>query len=180
MPYALRLMHEERLERFEDFRDANDRSSAGNDASSSGGSASSVPDSSMPDSSVPDGISGAPNDASVPGGTEWIAEAREEASRRKSDHPQRSSERGRRNPEARDTFRDKHRSATPVAVTGPVGNDGSDEAIFLRYQQGDDHAFFTIYERYKSSIYAYCAQVLFSAGLSRETVEDTLSLIHIS
>jgi len=127
----------------------------------------------MPDSSVPDGISGAPNDASVPGGTEWIAEAREEASRRKSDHPQRSSERGRRNPEARDTFRDKHRSATPVAVTGPVGNDGSDEAIFLRYQQGDDHAFFTIYERYKSSIYAYCAQVLFSAGLSRETVEDT-------
>lgn len=49
----------------------------------------------------------------------------------------------------------------------------SDEALFLRYQQGDDTAFVLIYDRYKTSIYAYCAQVLLSVGLPRELVEDT-------
>ena len=51
--------------------------------------------------------------------------------------------------------------------------DNSDEMLFLRYRDGDERAFFAIYERYKSQIYAYCAHVLFSVGLSREAVEDT-------
>ncbi len=172
MQSALRQMHEERLERFEDFRDANDRSSAGNDASSSGNDASSVPNeastSANDNSPMSSEVSRMPKADSAAGGTEWIAEARAEASRKKSDHPA-----GKKNSKVTEEFFDHHRSEEPLAVTGPVANDGSDEAIFLRYQQGDDHAFFTIYERYKSSIYAYCAQVLFSAGLSRETVEDT-------
>ncbi|HET6402729.1 MAG TPA: RNA polymerase sigma factor [Candidatus Kapabacteria bacterium] len=163
-------MHEERLERFEDFRDANDRSSAGNDASSSGNDASSSgSDASSTEndsSSTPKDASSVPDGASLGGGTEWIAEAREEASRRKSDHPRR------KNVESQ-AFLDQRRGQESLAVSGPIAKDGSDEALFLRYQQGDDRAFFTIYERYKSSIYAYCAQVLFSAGLSRESVEDT-------
>jgi len=171
MPSALRLMHEERLERFEDFRDPNDQSSSGNDASSPRNDASSAPDdglssgsdaSSLPNDAIAQGStvdSGAVNS----GSTEWIAEARDEASRRKSDHS------SGRNP----ALSDRHSSEASLAATGPVRNEGSDEALFLRYQQGDDRAFLTIYERYKSSIYAYCAQVLFSAGLSREIVEDT-------
>jgi RNA polymerase sigma-70 factor, ECF subfamily len=151
-------MHEERLERFEDFRDANDRSSAGNDASSSGNDASSAPKEA---SSTPEASGG--------GGTSWIEEAREEVSRRKSDHPRDQKNSDGKNPEPHNV----HRVGAPLAATGPIRNEGSDEALFLRYQQGDDRAFFAIYERYKSSIYAYCAQVLFSAGLSRETVEDT-------
>lgn len=160
-------MHEERLERFEDFRDANDRSSAGNDASSSGNDASSAPKDA---SSIPN-ASGSGDDRSS--GAAWIEEAREEASRRKSDHPRGQKNSEGKNPEAHEAFLDPHRAGEPLAATGPVRNEGSDEALFLRYQQGDDRAFFAIYERYKSSIYAYCAQVLFSAGLSRETVEDT-------
>lgn len=155
-------MHEERLERFEDFRDANDRSSAGNDASSSGNDASSAPKEA---SSTPEASGG--------GGTSWIEEAREEVSRRKSDHPRDKKNSEEKNSEIREGFHDVHRTGAPLAATGPIRNEGSDEALFLRYQQGDDRAFFAIYERYKSSIYAYCAQVLFSAGLSRETVEDT-------
>jgi RNA polymerase sigma-70 factor (ECF subfamily) len=166
MPSALRQMHEERLERFEDERDAEGQSSPGNDSSSAGNDA--LPSANDAASSGDD-TSPTPKDASLGGGDkEWIAEAREEATRRKNDHP-----RDRKNPVASEAFLDHHSREAPLAATGPVRNEGSDEALFLRYQQGDDRAFFTIYERYKSSIYAYCAQVLFSAGLSRETVEDT-------
>jgi RNA polymerase sigma-70 factor (ECF subfamily) len=53
------------------------------------------------------------------------------------------------------------------------GNQEGDESLFLRYQGGDDRAFLLIYERYKESIFAYCAQVLMSAGIGRDIVEDT-------
>ena len=110
-------MHEERLERFEDFRDANDRSSAGNDASSSGNDASSAPKDSSP----------AP-DASV-GGTAWIDEAREEASRRKSDHPLGQKHSEGKDPNVKLAI-EGTRAGAPLAATGPVRNEGSDEALF--------------------------------------------------
>lgn len=49
----------------------------------------------------------------------------------------------------------------------------TDEALFLRYQEGDEAAFLMLYERYKSSIFAYCARVLMGEGLSRDEAEDT-------
>ncbi len=49
----------------------------------------------------------------------------------------------------------------------------SDEALFLRYQEGDEAAFLMLYDRYKSSIFAYCARVLMGEGLSRDEAEDT-------
>lgn len=49
----------------------------------------------------------------------------------------------------------------------------TDESLFLLYQQGDEAAFLRLYERYKESIFAYCAQVIMSAGLSRDIAEDT-------
>ena len=49
----------------------------------------------------------------------------------------------------------------------------TDEALFLRYQAGDEAAFLMLYERYKSSIFAYCARVLMGEGLSRDEAEDT-------
>jgi RNA polymerase sigma-70 factor (ECF subfamily) len=55
----------------------------------------------------------------------------------------------------------------------------SDESLFLLYQQGDERAFLIIYERYKSSIYAYCAHVLMSAGFDREMVEDTFQEVFL-
>jgi RNA polymerase sigma-70 factor (ECF subfamily) len=84
----------------------------------------------------------------------WIADARQEAAKRKS---------------PRRPFIDKHPT---LAIAGPYEGI-SDEALFLRYQEGDDAAFLAIYERYKSNIYAYCAQAILSAGLSRELVDDT-------
>ena len=67
-------------------------------------------------------------------------------------------------------------SARLAAAIPPGAQPGGalgDEALFLRYQQGDDAAFVLLYERYKANIYAYCAQVLLSTGLPRELVEDT-------
>ncbi len=55
----------------------------------------------------------------------------------------------------------------------------TDEDHFIAYQQGDDKAFFILYERYRSSVYAYCARVLLSAGLSQELVEDTFQEIFL-
>ncbi|MDP4241951.1 MAG: RNA polymerase sigma factor [Bacteroidota bacterium] len=49
----------------------------------------------------------------------------------------------------------------------------SDEALFKRYQAGDEAAFLMLYERYKTSIFAYCARVLMSEGISRDVAEDT-------
>ncbi len=218
MQAALRLMHEERLERFEDFRDGNDQSSAGDDASSSAketfspanDASSSANDASSPANDAPlsaneaspsvnetlPSVNGttsstdasssakeaspeenaeplAPEDASTEDGeAEWIAEAREEALRRKGDHPSGPKKKGAAGTLTGRTLGESLAAAGPAAF-GPAMGDHSDEALFLRYQQGDDGAFFTIYERYKTSIYAYCAQVLFSVGLSREIVEDT-------
>jgi len=52
-------------------------------------------------------------------------------------------------------------------------NAETDESLFRRYQDGDDRAFMLLYERYKDSIFAYCAQVIMSAGFSRDVAEDT-------
>jgi RNA polymerase sigma-70 factor (ECF subfamily) len=54
-----------------------------------------------------------------------------------------------------------------------------DEDCFFRYQKGDDKAFFILYERYKTSVYSYCAKVLLSAGLSEELVEDTFQEVFL-
>jgi RNA polymerase sigma-70 factor (ECF subfamily) len=55
----------------------------------------------------------------------------------------------------------------------------NDEDCFFRYQKGEDQAFFILYERYKSSVYSYCAKVLLSAGLSEELVEDTFQEVFL-
>jgi RNA polymerase sigma-70 factor (ECF subfamily) len=52
-------------------------------------------------------------------------------------------------------------------------NAETDESLFRRYQDGDDRAFMLLYERYKERIFAYCAQVIMSAGFSRDIAEDT-------
>lgn len=74
----------------------------------------------------------------------------------------------------RTTRRSRRGEFIDTAASDPnSGTAHSDEALFARYQSGDEAAFLVIYERYKSSIFAYCAQVLLSAGLSRDLVEDT-------
>ncbi len=55
----------------------------------------------------------------------------------------------------------------------------SDEEYFVKYQKGDDKAFFILYERYRASVYSYCARVLLSAGLAEELVEDTFQEIFL-
>ena len=55
----------------------------------------------------------------------------------------------------------------------------NDEECFFRYQKGEDQAFFILYERYKTSVYAYCAKVLLSAGLAEELVEDTFQEVFL-
>ena len=55
----------------------------------------------------------------------------------------------------------------------------SDEEYFINYQKGDDKSFFILYERYRSSVYAYCARVLLSAGLGEELVEDTFQEVFL-
>ncbi len=99
-----------------------------------------------------------------------LSDAKQEASSRRNDHPK-----TRNAPGGLHSFIDKQKPKPPIAA-GPgaqASEEPTDEALFLRYQHGDDQAFFFIYERYKSSIYAYCAQVLFSVGMTRESVEDT-------
>lgn len=54
-----------------------------------------------------------------------------------------------------------------------------DEEYFIKYQGGDEKAFFIIYERYRHSVYAYCARVLLSAGLGEALVEDTFQEIFL-
>ncbi len=99
-----------------------------------------------------------------------LSNAMREASRRKDGRPVRSNAPGGLHP-----FIDKPRTRSTIAAGLPdeLAGGPSDETLFIQYQQGNDEAFFSIYERYKTSIYAYCAQVLFSAGLPRESVEDT-------
>ncbi len=133
------MVHEERLERFEDEHDPYGQKPAADGDSSS----------------------------NAPGGTsamdvakDSIAEAQEEASKRKLSGGNRR-------------FLNAASGFAHTASSRAQLEEISDESLFRQYQEGDDQAFFAIYERYKSSIYAYCARVLFSAGLPRETVEDT-------
>jgi RNA polymerase sigma factor (sigma-70 family) len=100
---------------------------------------------------------------------ELLSDAVQEASNRRSNRPNQNA------PGGLHSFMDKRKPRPPVAagLASEALEEPSDEALFLQYQQGDDQAFFFIYERYKSSIYAYCAQVLFSVGMTRESVEDT-------
>lgn len=89
----------------------------------------------------------------------WATEARREATRRKSSR----------------AFFDKH----PISTIGGPFDGHSDESLFRRYQDGDDAAFLALYDRYKANIYAYCAQVILSAGLTRELVDDTFQDIFL-
>ncbi len=65
------------------------------------------------------------------------------------------------------------RSFTDEFIDSTAGGPDSDETLFFRYQKGDEKAFFFLYERYKSSVFAYCSKVLLSAGLAEELVQDT-------
>jgi RNA polymerase sigma-70 factor (ECF subfamily) len=71
------------------------------------------------------------------------------------------------------------RSFTDEFIEKHGENAENDEHCFFRYQKGDDTAFFILYERYKSSVYSYCAKVLLSAGLSEELVEDTFQEVFL-
>jgi RNA polymerase sigma-70 factor (ECF subfamily) len=113
--------------------------------------------------------------------SDWIDEARKEALQRKSSRDavvplenellSEDSLEG-ESPEFIDQLIAVEAAGLPAIVLSQA-IDNSDEKLFLLYQNGDDRAFFAIYDRYKSDIYAYCAHVLFSVGLSREAVEDT-------
>jgi RNA polymerase sigma-70 factor (ECF subfamily) len=165
MQTALGQMQEERLDRPEDEREDgqppwhdrswNEDSSSGMKASSDGNEPSENED------PLVDPVSGHPS---------LLSDARDEAVRRRDDRPQAKNA-----PGGLHSFIDKRKPRSPIAAGPEIEGieEPTDEALFLRYQQGDDQAFFFIYERYKSSIYAYCAQVLFSVGLPRESVEDT-------
>ncbi|HEY3873971.1 MAG TPA: RNA polymerase sigma factor [Candidatus Kapabacteria bacterium] len=104
----------------------------------------------------------ASGDSDVPE-QQLFTHANREATRRKTDA---SPARG------LGAFIDKHKVHPLAAGLGYQG-DPSDELLFLQYREGNDEAFLAIYERYKSSIYAYCAHVLLGVGMSREMVEDT-------
>jgi RNA polymerase sigma-70 factor, ECF subfamily len=65
------------------------------------------------------------------------------------------------------------RSFTSEFIDESIGGPTKDEELFYRYQGGDEKAFFILYERYKTSVYTYCAKVLLSAGLDQSMVEDT-------
>lgn len=54
-----------------------------------------------------------------------------------------------------------------------------DEQLFRSYQSGDQRAFLTLYDKYKSSIYAYCARTLLSAGLDQNHVEDAFQEVFL-
>jgi RNA polymerase sigma-70 factor (ECF subfamily) len=84
------------------------------------------------------------------GSGNWIDAARTEASRRK-----------------------RSKASGKLAVDNRSSSDGADEALFLKFQKGDQRAFLTLYEKYKEPVYAYCARVILGAGISREHVEDT-------
>lgn len=111
-------------------------------------------------------LEGAPDGRSADADAYLLNHANREASRRKNELPEQGSK-----PFAGKQFIDRSIAAGPNGLT--------DEQLFQQYQNGNEDAFFTIYERYKSSIYAYCAHVLFGVGFSRETVEDTFQEIFL-
>jgi RNA polymerase sigma-70 factor (ECF subfamily) len=80
----------------------------------------------------------------------WIDEARSEAARRKRPH-----------------------KAGSYAASVDNRLSSEEEGLFRKFQQGDQKAFLTLYERYKDPVYAYCARVLLGAGMDRTFVEDT-------
>lgn len=69
------------------------------------------------------------------------------------------------------------------ATTGPVQrkpvDHAEDDALFRLYQCGDERAFIKLYDKYKSSIYAYCARALMSAGLDTSHVEDAFQEVFL-
>ena len=65
------------------------------------------------------------------------------------------------------------RSFTSEFIDESIGGPEKDEELFYRYQKGDEKAFFILYERYKASVYTYCAKVLLSVGLDQNMVQDT-------
>ena len=54
-----------------------------------------------------------------------------------------------------------------------------DDALFRLYQGGDERAFLKLYDKYKSSIYAYCARTLMSAGFDTSHVEDAFQEVFL-
>lgn len=71
------------------------------------------------------------------------------------------------------------KSFTDEFIDKKTGSTENDEECFFRYQKGEDPAFFILYERYKTSVYSYCAKVLLSVGLPEELVEDTFQEVFL-
>jgi RNA polymerase sigma-70 factor (ECF subfamily) len=165
MQATIGQMHEERLDRPEDEREDGQPSWHGRswNADSSSGMGDQTGSSPSNDEKREDPRSESPKDQ-----PDLLSDAMQEAANRKGNRPN-----SRMAPGGLHSFIDKRKPRPIIAAGIDADGEVTDETLFLRYQQGDDEAFFLIYERYKSSIYAYCARVLFSVGIPREAVEDT-------
>jgi RNA polymerase sigma-70 factor (ECF subfamily) len=68
---------------------------------------------------------------------------------------------------------------TTASVHRKPVDHAEDDALFRKYQGGDERAFLKLYDKYKSSIYAYCARTLQSAGLDTSHVEDAFQEVFL-
>lgn len=71
------------------------------------------------------------------------------------------------------------KNATTGYVQRKPVDHAEDEQLFRGYQSGDQRAFLKLYDKYKSSIYAYCARTLLSAGLDQNHVEDAFQEVFL-
>jgi RNA polymerase sigma-70 factor, ECF subfamily len=106
-----------------------------------------------------------------------LDEARVESGHRKN-----GSSNGSRNGAARDgayLTSEKSLQSTLGPVQRKPVDHTEDEQLFRSYQAGNERAFLTLYDKYKSSIYAYCARTLLSAGLDQSHVEDAFQEVFL-
>jgi RNA polymerase sigma-70 factor, ECF subfamily len=73
----------------------------------------------------------------------------------------------------------KREATNPKHINAVDMDPDSDEALFIRYQSGDQRAFMRIYERYKSAVYGYCARAILSVGLDSTHVEDAFQEVFL-
>jgi RNA polymerase sigma-70 factor (ECF subfamily) len=74
--------------------------------------------------------------------------------------------------------RSSKNASTGYVHRKPVDH-AEDEQLFRSYQAGDERAFLKLYDKYKSSIYAYCARTLLSAGLDQTHVDDAFQEVFL-
>ena len=53
-----------------------------------------------------------------------------------------------------------------------------DRALIEAFQQGDDYAFVSLYNRYKGPIYAYCLKMLMDQELAQDIMQETFLRIY--